>query len=118
VALDLTGRLDPTWEAEAAVTRLGQRLQLLRVRDTSPSRNAVGLDRVACRALHAALDRESALMVAVASSRLSPLPVTPRAAAVNARRAADYIIERNLLYIGALREDIDRFEQSRSSRGA
>ena len=45
VALDLTGRLDPTWEAEAAVTRLGQRLQLLRVRDTAPSRNAVGLDQ-------------------------------------------------------------------------
>jgi hypothetical protein len=118
VALDLTGRLDPTWEAEAAVTRLGQRLQLLRVRDTTPSRNAVGLDRVACRALHAALDRESPLMVAVASSRVSPLPVTPRAAALNARRAADYIIERNLLHISALREDIDRFEQSRSSRGA
>jgi hypothetical protein len=118
VALDLTGRLDPTWEAEAAVTRLGQRLHLLRVRDTTPSRNAVGLDRVACRALHAAVDRESALIVAVASSRLSPIPVTPRAAAVNARRAADYIIERNLLHISALREDMDRFEQSRSSRGA
>lgn len=118
VALDLTGRLDPTWEAEAAVTRLGQRLQLLRVRDTAPSRIAVGLDRVACRALHAALDRESPLMVAVASSRLSPLPATPRAVAVNARRAADYIIERNLLHISALREDMDRFEQSRSTRGA
>jgi hypothetical protein len=118
VALDLTGRLDPTWEAEAAVTRLGQRLQLLRVRDTTPSRIAVGLDRVACRALHAALDRESPLTVAVASSRLSPLPATPRAVAVNARRAADYIIERNMLHISALREDMDRFEQSRSSRGA
>ncbi len=118
VALDLTGRLDPTWEAEAAVTRLGQRLQLLRVRDTAPSRNAVGLDRVACRALHAALDRESPLMVAVASSRLSPLPATPRAVAVNTRRAADYIIERNMLHISALRQDLDRFEQSRSSRGA
>lgn len=118
VALDLTGRLDPTWEAEAAVTRLGQRLQLLRVRDSAPSRNAVGLDRVSCRALHAALDRESPLIVAVASSRFSPLPVTPRAAALNARRAADYIIERNTLHISALREGIDRFEQSRSSRGA
>jgi hypothetical protein len=118
VALDLTGRLDPTWEAEAAVTRLGQRLQLLRVRDTAPSRNAVGIDRVACRALHAALDRESPLMVAVASSRHSPLPVTPRAASVSARRAADYIIERNLLHISALREDMDRFQQSQSSRGA
>lgn len=117
VALDLTGRLDPTWEAEAAVTRLGQRLQLLRVRDTTPSRNAVGLDRVACRALHAAIDRESPLTVAVASSRLSPVPVTPRAAAVNARRAADYIIERNQLHISALREDVDRIQQSRSSLG-
>jgi hypothetical protein len=118
VALDLTGRLDPTWEAEAAVTRLGQRLQLLRVRDTAPSRNAVGLDRVACRALHAALDRDNPLMVAVASSRFSPLPATPRAVAVNARRAANYIIERNLLHISALREDMDRFQQSRSPRGA
>ena len=118
VALDLTGRLDPTWEAEAAVTRVGQRLRLLRVRDTAPSRNAVGLDRVACRALHAALDRESPLTVAVASSRPSPLPVTPRAASLNARRAADYIIERNMLHISALREGMDRFEQSRSSRGS
>lgn len=117
VALDLTGRLDPTWEAEAAITRLGQRLQLLRIRDTAPSRNAVGLDRVACRALHAALDRESSLTVAVASSRLSPLPATPRAVAVNARRAADYVVERNMLHISALREDMDRFERSRSSRG-
>ncbi|MCA9876672.1 MAG: hypothetical protein KC442_02790 [Thermomicrobiales bacterium] len=118
VALDVTGRIDPTWEAEAAVTRLGQRLRLLRVRDSAPSRSAVGLDRVACRALHAALDRDSPLLVAVASSRLSPFPVTPRAASINARRAADYIAERNLLHVSALREGIDRFEQSRSSRGA
>ncbi|MCA9881273.1 MAG: hypothetical protein KC442_25915 [Thermomicrobiales bacterium] len=118
VALDQTGHLDPTWEPEAAVTRLGQRLQLLRVRDTSPSRTAVGLDRVACRALHAALDRESPLVVAVASSRISPLPATPRVVAVNVRRAADYIIERSMLHISALREDLDHFEQSRSSRGA
>ena len=118
VARDLTGRLDPTWEAEAAVTRLGKRLHLLRVHDSAPSRTAIGLDRVACRALHAAIDREHPLLVAVAPSRLTPLPVTPRAAAVNARRAADYIVERNLLHISALREDMDRFPQSRSSRGA
>ena len=31
---------------------------------------------------------------------------------------APNIIERNLLHISALREDLDRFEQSRSSRGA
>lgn len=118
VALDLTGRIDPTWEAEAAVTRLGQRLKVLRVRDSAASRSAVGLDRVACRALHAALDRTGPLLVAVAPARLSPFPVTPRAASINARRAADYIAERTLLHVSALREGIDRFEQSRSSRGA
>ncbi|MFT4036630.1 MAG: hypothetical protein QM692_00515 [Thermomicrobiales bacterium] len=118
LALDLTGRLDPTWEAEAAVTRLGPRLRLIRVRDSAPSRAAVGLDRVACRALHAALDREHPLVVAIASSRMTPFPTTPRAAAIGAIRASDYVYERCRGHLSALREGIGRYEQSRTSRGA
>lgn len=118
LALDLTGRLDPTWEAEAAVTRLGPRLRLIRVRDSAPSRTAVGLDRVACRAIHAALDREHPLTVALASSRTTPLPMTPRAAAAAARRASEYVQERCSVHLSALRDGIGHYEKSRTSRGA
>ena len=31
VAIDLSGQFDPTWEAEAAVARLGERLTMLRI---------------------------------------------------------------------------------------
>src|SRR5215212_4123500 len=68
VAVDLSGQFDPTWEAEAAVARLGERLGILRISASAPSRTAVGRDRVACRALHAAVDSDHVLEVAVASA--------------------------------------------------
>jgi hypothetical protein len=117
VAIDLSGRFDPTWEAEAAVARLGDRLGLLRIRTTASSRSAVGRDRVACRALHAAIDRERPVSVAVASARMVPLTLTPRAAAFAAERAAGYILERVTTHAQALREDIDRYEGSPTSHG-
>jgi hypothetical protein len=117
VAVDLAGRFDPTWEAEAAISRIGSRLKLLRMTSSGPSRSAVGRDRVACRALHAAIDRVERLDVALASANSVPFPVTPRAAARSAERAADYIAERGLFHARALREGIGRYEDSPSPRG-
>lgn len=117
LAIDLSGRFDPTWEAEAAVARLGNRLRVIRVMASAPSRAAVGRDRVACRALHAALDRDANLDVAVSSVRPVPFPVTPRAAAQAAERAATYVFERAAIHARALREGIDRYEGSTSPRG-
>jgi hypothetical protein len=117
VAIDLAGRFDPTWEAEAALSRIGSRLRVLRMSSSAPSRSAIGRDRVACRALHAAIERADWLDVALASTAPIPIPVTPRAAARSAQRAADYIGERVLVHAQALREGIDRYEDSPSPRG-
>lgn len=115
VAVDLSGRFDPTWEAEAAIARLGDRLALLRIRTTASSRSAIGRDRVACRALHAAIDREKSIDIAVAPARVIPLTLTPRAAAFAAEHAAGYVLERAATHTQALREDIDRYEGSPTS---
>jgi len=117
VAVDLSGQFDPTWEAEAAVLRLGERLTILRINASAPSRAAVGRDRVACRALHAAMDRDQFLEVAVAPVKFVPFPITPRVASYGAGRAADYIAERAALHARALRDGISRYEGSASPRG-
>jgi hypothetical protein len=117
VAVDLAGPFDPTWEAEAAIARLGERLRLLRISASAPSRAAVGRDRVACRALHTAIDGDYGLDVAIAPPRLVPFPITPRVASHGARRAVDYIAERAALHARALREGISRYEGSPSTRG-
>lgn len=117
VAIDLSGQFDPTWEAEAAVARLGERLAILRINASAPSRAAVGRDRVACRALHAAMDRDHFLEIAVSPVKTVPFPITPRVASYGARRAVDYIAERAALHTRALREGISRYEGSPSSRG-
>jgi hypothetical protein len=117
LAIDLSGQFDPTWEAEAAVARLGARLTMLRINASAPSRAAVGRDRVACRALHAAMDRDLLLEVAVAPVKSVPFPITPRVAAYGARRAVDYIAERAALHARALREGISHYEGSPTSHG-
>ncbi|HEX2280855.1 MAG TPA: hypothetical protein VHG52_03735 [Thermomicrobiales bacterium] len=117
VAIDLAGQFDPTWEAEAAIARLGERLRLLRISASAPSRAAVGRDRVACRALHAAIDGDHRLDVAVVPAGLVPFPITPRVASHGARRAVEYIAERAALHARALREGISRYEGSPSTRG-
>jgi len=117
VAIDLSGQFDPTWEAEAAVARLGERLGILRINASAASRAAVGRDRVACRALHAAMDRDHFLEVAVAPVKTVPFPITPRVASAGTNRAIDYIAERAALHARALREGISRYEGSPSSHG-
>ena len=116
IALDLSGRFDPTWEAEAAVARLGNRLRLIRLSAAAPSRSAVGRDRVACRALHAAIDRAQMLDVGITSPRTIPFPMSPRAAANAAQRAASYVTARAAYQAELLREGIDRFEGTQSRR--
>ena len=117
LAIDLAGRFDPTWEAEAAISRIGNRLKVLRMASSAPSRSAIGRDRVACRALHAAIDRAERLDIALTSTAPVPFPVTPRAAARAAARAADYTAERVLIHAQALREGVGHFEGSPSPRG-
>jgi hypothetical protein len=117
VAIDLSGQFDPTWEAEAAVSRLGERLTKLRINGSAPSRAAVGRDRVACRALHAAMDQDHFLEVAVAPVKSVPFPITPRVASYGARRASEYIAERAALHARELREGISHYEGSPTSRG-
>ena len=86
---------------------------ILRINASAPSRAAVGRDRVACRALHAAMDRDHVLDVAVAPVKSVPFPITPRVASSGARRAVDYVAERAVLHARALREGISRYEGSR-----
>lgn len=117
LAIDLSGNFDPTWEAEAAIARLGERLSVLRVRSSAPSRSAVGPDRVACRAIHAAIDRGRHVDVAICATSVIPFVTTPRLAAQSAQNAAEYVRERAVSHAEALREGIDHFEGSTPSRG-
>lgn len=57
IALDLTGAFDPQWEAEAAIVRLGKRLVLVRVGSRAIAPGPIDRDRVARRALRAAIER-------------------------------------------------------------
>lgn len=94
LALDLARNVDPTWEAEAAVIRLGNRLQHIRVPTSATSRHAVGPARVIARAIAAAMERavppEVALVPSVpllgaGSSRAKADAVTNAAAALASR---------------------------------
>lgn len=117
IALDLAGKFDPTWEAEAAIARVGGRLRLLRLRTSAPSRAAVGRDRVACRALHATVDRGHEVDIAICPTRRFAVLVAPRAAAKSARQASDYIADRAAVHAASLREGIDHFEGSHTKSG-
>jgi hypothetical protein len=90
----------------------------MRISSAAPSRTAVGRDRVACRALHAAIDRDQQLDIAITPERSVPFPITPRVALHGASRAMDYILERTALHAEALRDGISRYEGSPTSRGS
>jgi hypothetical protein len=117
IAVDLSRSFDPTWEAEAAIARLGERLSVLRIRSSAPTRSAIGQDRVACRAIHAAIDRGRLVDFAICPKRPLLLPVTPHATVSAVRQAATYISERAAIHAEALREGIDHFEGSHTPRG-
>lgn len=117
LALDLSGRFDPTWEAEAAIARLGRQLQFLRMRVSAPARAAVGADRVACRTLLAALDRGWITDLALCNSGAGVLPPFLSARGTNRfRNAVEFVQERQLSQFEALRQGIDNYEGSPSSR--
>lgn len=82
IALDLVGNLDPTWEAEAAIVRLGNQLRLLRISTEATDRLAVGRSRVVARALGAALDLSVPPEIAL-------LPTVPLIRAASARARAE-----------------------------
>lgn len=65
VALDLTGGFDPQWEAEAAIVRLGKRLSLLRVGSRAIGPGPIDRDRVARRAVRAAIERCPDLSISI-----------------------------------------------------
>ena len=67
IGVDLTGRLDPTWETEAAILRLGQRLVYLRIASL-PTAGQVSnaRDRISARALAAACESGSLRTVSLA----------------------------------------------------
>lgn len=56
IAFDLSGRLDARWEAEAAVSRLGPRLTMIRLAADVAKGRTKGDHRAAVRALAAAID--------------------------------------------------------------
>ena len=74
-ALALDRPYDPTWEAEAAILRLGNRLRLLRLPTAAANRHAVGLDRVSARAMTTAIEQSRPPMLAFVPS--VPLPLRP-----------------------------------------
>lgn len=117
LALDLSGRFDPTWEAEAAIARLGSQLQFLRMRVSAATPAAVGADRVACRTLLAALDRGwiTDLAFSTAGSRILP-PFLSSQGANAYRNAIEFVRQRQLSHFEALRQGIGHVEGSPSSR--
>ena len=119
LALDLSGRFDPTWEAEAAIARLGSQLRYLRMRVSAPARAAIGADRVACRALLAALDRGWITDLALSPSGAKILPPFPSTSGGNSYRSAiEFVQERQFAHSEALRQGIGHFEGSPSSRNS
>jgi hypothetical protein len=66
LALDLTGRLDETWEAEAALLRMGRRLALIRIGYRYPGELSSPKRRLIRRVLTTAADIDFSGIVAIA----------------------------------------------------
>lgn len=71
LALDLTGRLDESWEAEAAVLRMGTRLAVIRLGYPLPEKPGSPRWRLVRRILAAAADSEFGGVLSL-TPRLSP----------------------------------------------
>lgn len=93
VALDLSGTLDARWEAEAAVSRLGARLTMIRLPANAASGPSSGGNRVAVRALAAAMDSgyptQFAVVPGVPFWQSGYVPALARACATAKRRIAE-----------------------------
>lgn len=88
IAIDLTGRFDPLWEAEAAVARLASCLALVRVNAAVTVPGPINLDRVSRRALKAALESNPQLLVSLQPSIAWWRWCSPKAIATNWHQAA------------------------------
>ena len=117
VAVDLSGQFDPTWEAEAAVARLGERLGHTpdQCFGAVTGRSWARSGRLSCAARGDGPGSLSGGCGRAGENR----SVSDHAASrfVRRRRAMDYIAERAALHARALREGISRYEGSPSSRG-
>ncbi len=65
LALDLTGKLDPRWEAEAAIVRLGSRLRLVHLGGSAVVGRWSPESRLLDRALNAVLQRPEPVVVSL-----------------------------------------------------
>ncbi len=68
LALDLSGRVDPTWEVEAALTRLMPRLSMVRLRFPAFRQAEHGRDRATARAVRTLTDLHFAGTIAIVPS--------------------------------------------------
>jgi hypothetical protein len=111
IALDLLGSVDPQWEVEAAITRLGGRLTLLRLGPVGVPRSASIQARLTARALASALDGGFGGCIALAPS----VPVWQRARPIAVTRACASAAEHvRLRYATVLEQTIlDRFPDPR-----
>jgi len=94
IALDLAYTVDPTWEAEAAVFRLGNHLRLLRVPTSALDRFAIGKDRVISRAVAAAIDQGMPPEIALVPTVPLIQVASRRAKLTNVDRAVEAIENR------------------------
>ena len=94
VALDLLGAVDPRWEAEAAVTRLGARLSLIRLGGEAKSGRGYWRHRATLRAMATALDNGQRPTLAIAPTlphwwQTASAASVAAAAATQGRRIVD-----------------------------
>lgn len=93
VALDLVGVIDPRWEAEAVVSRLGNRLKMIRVASDVVTEPGSGRNRASVRALAAVIDggqlARFAIVPKVSVWQTGHAPALARAAADARRRISD-----------------------------
>lgn len=105
IALDLTGRVDPRWEAEAAIVRLGARLRLLRVGGPAVVGRWTTDSRPTARALTAVLQRPEPLSLSLDP----PLRPWQRATAGAVRKAA---VEARISVGGRIEKYHDQWAES------
>jgi hypothetical protein len=91
LALDLRGAIDPRWEAEAAIDRLGPRLTLIRLGTDVAGGPITGPYRILRRVTGAALGREQRVVFALVPTGPPWHRLWPAALAESCRRAGDYL---------------------------
>ncbi|MDQ3693640.1 MAG: hypothetical protein M3464_08435 [Chloroflexota bacterium] len=94
IALDLAATVDPTWEAEAAVFRLGNHLRLIRVPTSALDKFAIGKDRVISRAVAAAIDQGMPPEIALVPTVPLIQVASRRAKLADIDRAVEAIVNR------------------------